>query len=211
MILKRILLLIILGVFIFMAVGCTFLTDWLYPPAPNRPKMSLSIDPKPSYIGEEFEVSVSTKPSGTLSFIKVVLVDEINDQEIEMQMDNTNRASFSFTVPSSSFKIYAESPFQKIEKETAVWLPSKSTSYYIQDYSPPNVIVNAQRVSLSSNEYDLILNVQERESNIQSVYYEINGQRQYLQAQKGEISKRITLSIGNHLIKGYASNDSNLT
>jgi hypothetical protein len=209
--LKRTLLLIIFGVFIFLAVGCTFLTDWLYPPAPNRPKMSLSIDPKPSYIGEEFEVSVSTKPSGTLSFIKVVLVDEINNQEIEMQMEDTNRASFSFTVPSSSFKIYAESPFQKIEKENAVWLPSKSSSYYIQDYSPPNVIVNAQRVSFSSNEYDLILNVQERESNVRSVYYEINGQRQYLQAKKGEITTRVTLPIGNHMIKGYASNDSNLT
>ncbi|MEA1885363.1 MAG: hypothetical protein U9N62_12735, partial [Thermotogota bacterium] len=211
MMLRRTFLLILISVLIFLAVGCTFLTDWLYPPIPDRPKMSLSVEPKPSYIGEEFEVSVSTKPSGTLSFIKVVLVDEINNQEIEMQMENTNRASFSFTVPSSSFKIYTESPFQKIEKENAVWLPSKSTSYYIQDYSPPNVIVNAQRVSLSSNEYDLILNVQERESNIQSVYYEINGQRQYLQALKGEITTSVTLPIGNHMIKGYASNDSNLT
>ncbi|MFW6263561.1 MAG: hypothetical protein ACOC34_05965, partial [Thermotogota bacterium] len=209
--LKRTLLLILISVLIILAVGCTFLTDWLYPPVPDRPKLSLSVDPKPSYIGEEFDVVASVKPSGTLSFIKVVLVDEINNQEIEMQTDNTNRASFSFTVPSSSFKIYAESPFQKTEKDNAVWLPSKSTSFHVPDYSPPNVIVNAQRVSLSSNEYDLILNVQEKESNIQSVYYEINGQRQYVEEKKGEITKRITLPIGNHQIKGYASNDMNLT
>jgi len=207
---KKVLFLIILGLLIFLAVGCTFLTDWLYPPVVEKPKMSLSIDPKPSYIGEEFEVTVTTRPSGSLSFIRVVLVDQVNNKEIEIQRDNTNRGTFSFIVPSASFQIYAESPYQKIEKDNAVWLPSKTTAYTLPDFSPPSVIVNATRVSPTSNNYYLILNVQEKESNIQSVFYEIDGQRQYLTAKKGEIQVQVPMSIGNHQIKGYATNDSNL-
>ena len=213
---KKILLYLIILASTLFIVGCTFMDEWLFPTTTysTPPRATLTFaDGEPTYIGQDFTVRVTLSPRKTVNYIRVVMVDLINDRETVMQQDYAYEGTFKFKVTSSKFRFYVETPYQNKSRGSEVYYPSKDFWYEFADYTPPTVSYSFERVNNESNQYRLNIKAEDEQSGVKEVYLEVDGVRESVNysAEARAIEKIITLSIGYHTVTVYARNEKGLT
>lgn len=205
---------LVLFIFVLLFTGCTFLNDLFLLPNETRtpPTVNLTFpDGQPTYIGEDVTIKVATSPAQQVAYIKVVMVDWVNDAEIVQQVENAKQGTFNFKIISSKVSFYVETPFQNKEKSNEKWYPSKDSWFEFTDYSPPELDFSVERISKSNNEYRLRINAVDKESGLKRVYYQIDGVQQTVSNTTGnEINVTVVLEIGMHQIVVSAVNNNNL-
>ena len=173
------------------------------------PNIDITVVPNnPSYVGQSLKVRISTYPTRKVAYIKVTAKNFVNGEEKILPVSkNVSSAEYIINVESSEFAFYVEIPGKVKEYGKEVWWPSKNNPLKVKDSSPPQVSLNVFRLSETSNQYDISLDVDETKSKIVQKWITIDDQPMEL----SESRMIRELSIGEHVIRGYAKNEFNVT
>ncbi len=169
------------------------------------PDLDITVVPNnPSYVGQSLKVRISTFPVSKVSYIKVTAKNFITGEETILPVEkNVSSAEFILKVNSSEFAFYVEIPGKLKKYNREIWWPSKENPLKVRDSSPPEVSLNVFRISENTNQYDIKLDVNETQSLITRKWITVDDQPIELDGTR--LLKE--LSVGNHVIRGYAKNE----